>query len=311
MRRNQGREAFQRFAGLLRSADVTRLWSLGGLTKRELLGKVLRSADKNDLPGRAAQLSFFFLLAIFPLLIFVSALLGYVFAAERDLHARLLQYLGAIMPWAAYELLQGTVNDIVTGTSGSTLSLGLILTLWTGSTGMVAVIEGLNIAYRVPEQRRWWLRRIVALALTVSMGLLALVAMTLITAGDTLAELVGSIVSTNNLLVTTSALVQWAVAGGSMLIGLLIIYRFAPNLPDQGVEAVLPGAIVALAGWLAASAVFRLYLALFDSFSRTYGSLGAVVVLLLWLYLSAGSILLGGEVNSAIRTASRSVNLSS
>jgi membrane protein len=278
------------------------------LTKRELLRNVVRSADKNDLPGRAAQLSFFFLLAIFPLLIFVSALLGYVFAAERDLHARLLQYLGAIMPWAAYELVRGTVNDIIAGTSGSKLSLGLILTLWTGSTGMVAVIEGLNIAYRVPEQRRWWRRRIVALALTVSMGLLALVAMTLITAGDALARLVGSIISANNLLVTTSALVQWTVAGCSMLIGLVVIYGFAPNLSDQGIEAVLPGATVALVGWLIASAAFRLYLAVFDSFSHTYGSLGAVMVLLLWLYLSAGSILVGGEVNSAVRAARKSVN---
>jgi membrane protein len=272
---------------------------------------VLRSSDEHDLPGRAAQLSFFFLLAIFPLLIFVSALLGYVFAAEQNLHARLLRYLGAIMPWAAYELVRETVNDIIAGTSGSKLSVGLILTLWTGSTGMVAVIEGLNVAYRVPEKRRWWRRRIVALTLTVCMGLLALVATTLTAAGDTVARLVGSVVSASNILVMTSALAQWTVAGFSMLIGLLIIYRFAPNLSDQGVEAVLPGAAVALVGWFAASAAFRLYLTVFDSFSRTYGSLGAVMVLLLWLYLSAASILLGGEVNSAIRAAGRSVNSAS
>jgi membrane protein len=266
---------------------------------------VLRSSDEHDLPGRAAQLSFFFLLSLFPLLIFVSALLGYVFAAEQDLHARLLRYLGAIMPWAAYELVEGTVNDIISGTSGSKLSVGLILTLWTGSTGMVAVIEGLNIAYRVPEKRRWWRRRIVALVLTVCMGLLAIVAMILITAGDSVARLVESIISSNDVVVMTSTLAQWMIAGCSMLIGLLMIYRFAPNLSDQGVEAVLPGAIVALIGWLAASSVFRLYLAVFDSISRTYGSLGAVIVLLLWLYLSAGSILVGGEVNSAIRAARR------
>jgi membrane protein len=290
---------------LVQRANVSRAWSLGGLSKAELMRTVLRSSDEHDLPGRAAQLSFFFLLALFPLLIFVSALLGYVFAAEQDLHARLLRYLGAIMPWAAYELVEGTVNDIISGTSGSKLSLGLILTLWTGSAGMVAVIEGLNIAYRVPEKRRWWRRRVVALVLTVCMGLLAIVAMMLITAGDSVARLVESIVSSNDVVVMTSTLAQWTIAGCSMLIGLLMIYRFAPNLSDQGVEAVLPGAIVALIGWLAASSVFRLYLAAFDSFSRTYGSLGAVIVLLLLLYLSAGSILVGGEVNSAIRAARR------
>ncbi|MEJ7608404.1 MAG: YhjD/YihY/BrkB family envelope integrity protein [Bryobacteraceae bacterium] len=87
------------------------------------------------------------------------------------------------------------------------------------------------------------------------------------------------------------------------MFALLVIYRFAPNLADQGVEAVLPGALVALGGWLLASTAFRMYLATFDSFSRTYGSLGGVIVLLFWLYLSAGSIMVGGEVNSAIREA--------
>jgi membrane protein len=291
-----------------RRANLSRAWSLGGLSKTDLARAVLRSSDEHDLPGRAAQLSFFLVLALFPLLIFVSAILGKIFAAENDLYARLLQYLGAIMPWSAFELVQSTVNDIVSGSSGGEISFGLLMTLWTGSSGMVATIECLNIAYRVPEKRKWWRRRIVAIVLTICMGLLAGFAITLITAGDAAANIIGSVISDKQVLVTTSTLAQWVIAGCSMLAGLLMIYRFAPNLPDQGVEAVLPGAIVALAGWLLASSVFRLYLSVFNSFNRTYGSLGAVIVLLLWLYLSAASVLLGGEVNSAIRAARRRSN---
>lgn len=291
------------FVATVQRLKLSRAWSLGGLTTRELIRDVIHGADEHDLLGRAAQLSFFFLLALFPLLIFVTALLGFFFAAKSDLHVRLLNYLGAVMPWSAFELVRGTVNDIVSGTSGRKLSVGLALTLWTGSSGMVAVIEGLNIAYRVPEKRQWWRRRLVALILTVCMGMLAIFAMTLITVGDQTTELLESLFPRVSLFVSTSTVVQWLVAIFAMLLGLLVIYRFAPNLKDQGVEAVLPGAVVALIGWLVASAAFRLYLSVFDSFSRSYGSLGAVMVLLLWLYLSAGSILLGGEVNSAIRAA--------
>ncbi len=168
---------------------------------------------------------------------------------------------------------------------------------------MVAIIEGLNIAYRVPEKRPWWRRRVVALILTVCLGVLATLALGLILAGDGLAEFAASILAVKFILGATSAFAQWAIAVGCMLCALLVIYRFAPNLADQGVEAVLPGALVALGGWVLASSAFRIYLATFDSFSRTYGSLGGVIVLLFWLYLSAGSILVGGEVNSAIREA--------
>jgi membrane protein len=131
--------------------------------------------------------------------------------------------------------------------------------------------------------------------------------MALILAGDRLAELAASTLAPSVFLGATSAMAQWIIALMCMLLALLIIYRFAPNLADQGVEAVLPGALVALVGWVFASSVFRIYLAVFDSFSRSYGSLGGVMVLLFWLYLTAASILVGGEANSAIRAAAKTI----
>ncbi len=110
---------------------------------------VLHASVEHDLTGRAAQLSFYFLLAIFPLLIFISAMLGYVFASRPDLYASMLGYVGQVMPWQARELVGGTVSDIVVETTGGKLSAGLVLALWSGCSGIVAIIEGLNIAYGV------------------------------------------------------------------------------------------------------------------------------------------------------------------
>ena len=106
----------------------------------------LHASVEHDLTGRAAQLSFYFLLAIFPLLIFISAMLGYVFASRPDLYASMLGYVGQVMPWQARELVGGTVSDIVVETTGGKLSAGLVLALWSGSSGIVAVIDGLDVA---------------------------------------------------------------------------------------------------------------------------------------------------------------------
>jgi membrane protein len=133
--------------------------------------------------------------------------------------------------------------------------------------------------------------------------------MMLILAGGVIERFIASTLVSNGAWGHTSVFTQWIVAICCMLLALTVIYRFAPNLSDQGLEAVLPGALVALIGWLAVSSAFRIYLSVFDSFSRTYGSLGAVIVLLLWLYLSAASILIGGEVNSALRRAPTRSNL--
>jgi len=145
------REPARRLRSLLKRAylDLPRVWSLGGLTKLGLVRAVIQSCQDHDLPGRAAQLSYFFLLALFPLLIFLSAVLGFVLSADKKVLNRLLGYVGSVMPWSAYELVLSTLEDLMTGATGDKVSIGLILTLWTGSSGMVAIIEGLNIAYRV------------------------------------------------------------------------------------------------------------------------------------------------------------------
>jgi len=279
------------------------VWHLGGLSPRQLAVVVWNEIDKDDVTGRAAQLSFYFLLALFPLLIFVSSLLGTLFAGDADLYRDLLRHLQQVMPASAYQLVRATVDEITMGASGSKLSIGLAATLWTASSGMEAVINGLNVAYNVTERRSWWKRRLVAITLTVLLAAISGIALLLALFGGRIGSLLAAQYGFGGVFDRLWVTLQLAFPPVFMLLVFAIIYRYAPNLRSHGWQALMPGAFVGVGLWLTATWLFRLYLAYFASYSKTYGSLGAVIVLMLWLYISGAAILIGGEVNSAIREA--------
>lgn len=259
--------------------------------------------DRNDDFGRAAQLAYYFILSLFPLLIFVSSLAGIFFASEHGLYERLLGYLARIMPYSAFDLVRGAISDITSSAGRGKVSLGLVITLWTASLGMEALIRGLNVAYDVREFRPWWRRRLLAIAFTVILSVIAFGVLIIILWGDGLGRWLADDLQWGRTFAFAWSLLQWTAVGGAILFALNLIYLLAPNLKQQRWQAIMPGSFVALAIWLTASAGFKLYLRYFDSYAKTYGSLGAIIVLLIWLYLLAFSILVGGEVNSEIRKA--------
>ncbi len=279
------------------------VWSGGGLTWRVLATRIWYAIDRDDVLGRSAQLSFYFLLALFPLLIFLSALLGQMFAEDRGLYGRLLGYLASVMPRSAYQLMRGTVDEITAGTSGQKLSIGFVVALWTASSGMEAVIDGLNVAYEVKERRPWWRRRILAIGLTAMLAITTVLALGLLLAGESIGRFLVNRFQLEEGFERFWALAQLGIPIAFMLLAFAFIYRFAPNIKDYGWQGMMPGAICAVVLWVAVTGMFRLYLAFFDNYNKTYGSLGAVIVLLLWLYMSGVAILVGGEVNSEIRQA--------
>ena len=281
-------------------AYALRTISMGDLTARELAVQVWQRIDKDDVFGRAAQLSYYFVLALFPLLIFLSTLLGYLFASQPGLYFRVIDYFGQVMPQAAFELMRGTLDEVTEAAGGGKLTFGIALALWTASSGMEAIIESLNVAYAVPEFRPRWRRRLVAIALTITLGGLVAMALLLILASNVAAGAIGSTFPVLQRIAAWSSVVQWAIGLLFLLLALSLIFRFAPNLRFARWEGNLPGAVLALIVWILASAGLRLYLSTFDSFNRTYGSLGAVIVLLVWLYVSGAAILIGGELNSVI-----------
>src|SRR5689334_18899769 len=145
---------------------MCRATTLGGLSFKELVIRVWRRAGKDDLLGRAGQLSYFFILALFPFAIFLFMLLGYLFSAQQEQYFRLLQYLSEVMPGPAFELVRDTLDQITAEAGASVLTIGFALSFWIASSGMTAIIEGLNVAYSVSEARPWWKQRLVAFGLT-------------------------------------------------------------------------------------------------------------------------------------------------
>ena len=264
-----------------------------------------RRADIDDVFGRAAQMAYFFLLSAFPLLILVGPLLGLV-GAGGEVEQQVLRYLQTIMPASALQLMRSTLVEIRSGDGGGRLSLGVLVTLWAASAGMTDVIEGLNKAYQVKEARPWWKRRLLGIALTVVVGLLTIAALAILFYGSRFGRAWAGYLGLGPAFAGVWSVLQWPAMALFVLAGFALVYRFAPNVHEQKLHWILPGSAVAFALWLAGSLGLRLYLGRFNSYSMLYGSLGAVVILMLWLYLFGAAILIGGEVNSAIEhTAAR------
>lgn len=279
------------------------VWQLGGLTWAALAKRVWKETQEDDIFGRAAQLSYYFLLALFPLLLFLTALLGYFAQAGTDIRQELLTYLGTVVPAQATDLIRTTIDEVSKGTGGGKLSFGILATLWAASNGMSAICESLNVAYEVKETRSWWKVRLIAILLTLVLAILIISALTLVLFGGRIADAIAASYSFGNAFTIAWKILQWPLVLAFVLLAFALIYYIAPNLKRAKWEWVTPGSVVAVILWLLVSFGFRLYLHFFNSYSATYGSLGAVIILMLWFYLTGAAVLIGGEFNSEIAKA--------
>lgn len=279
------------------------LWQLGGLTWKELGQRVWHETNEDDVFGRAAQLSYYFLLALFPLLFFLITLLGYFAEAGSEMRDELLAYIGQVMPPSASELVYRTISEVTEGKSGGKLSFGILAALWAASNGMGAISQTLNIAYSVKETRPWWKVRLITIGLTVAISVLIISALTLVLYGGRIADAVAGVYGLGTVFKLMWNILQWPLVLAFVILTFNLIYYFAPDLRDQDWRWVTPGALIAMVLWLLVSFGFRTYLQFFNSYSATYGSLGALIILMLWFYLSGAAILIGGEVNSEIENA--------
>jgi membrane protein len=279
------------------------LWKFGGLTPLKLGKRVAAEISEDDISGRAAQLAYYFLLALFPLLLFLITLLGYFAGPGSELRQGLLDNLVRVMPQSASDMVQQTMDQVVQARGPGKLLFGMLAALWAASNGMGAITDTLNIAYDVKETRPWWKRRLVAVGLTVATSLLVITSLVLILFGGKLAEFLGANIGLGSTFVIVWKIAQWPAVLGLMFLTFSLIYYFAPNLEKPEWHWITPGAAVGLILWLVGSFAFRIYLSYFDSYSATYGSLGAVIILMLWFYISGFAVLIGGEVNSEIGKA--------
>lgn len=261
------------------------------------LKRVLRAIQDDDVFGRAAQLSYYFLLALFPLLLFLVSLLGYFAQAGSDLRNSLLNYLAAVMPGAAVTLVHTTLEEISNSAGGGKLSFGFLAALWAASNGMGAISDTLNTAYNVKETRPWWKVRLISVLLTVSLSILIVTALVIILYGGTIGEAVAGRFGFGHVFTTLWKILQWPIALIFVLATFNLIYNFAPNIRRSQRRFFTLGALIGVALWLLVSFGFRIYLHYFNSYSVTYGSLGALIILMLWFYFTGVAILIGGEIN--------------
>lgn len=256
-----------------------------------------RRINDDEIFGRAAQLSYYFLLALFPLLLFLINVLGYLAHEGTAFRNQLLRYLAAVMPPSAVALVRNTIDEISLSSGTGKLSFGLLAALWAASNGMGAISQTLNTAYNVRETRSWWKVRLISVCLTIALAILILAALAIILYGGSIGEALAARYGFGSLFTTVWRIIQWPIALVFVLTTFNLIYNFAPNLSTHARRWLTPGSFAGVGLWLLVSFAFRLYLDFFDSYSLTYGSLGALIVLMLWFYLTGVAILIGGEVN--------------
>jgi len=282
---------------------VASLWKLGGLSWKTLARRVWADIGKDDIFGRAAQLSYYFLLALFPLLLFLMSVIGLIMGSGTGLRHSLFNYLGKVLPSSASELVSNTVFEVSNASGGGKISFGILAALWAASAGMGAISESLNVAYHVKETRSWWKQRLIAVGLTLALAVLIITALVIVLYGGRIADGLASSYSLGGGFTLAWKVLQWPIVLFFLFLGFGLIYYWAPDLKDQDWRWITPGSLVAVVLWLLVSFGFRLYLHYFNSYSKTYGSLGAVIILMLWFYFTGAAILIGGEVNSDIENS--------
>jgi membrane protein len=264
---------------------------------RELVRRTAVDTFEDGCPGLAAQLAFYFLLALFPALLFVVSLLAYlpIDAAVSTLIDRLQPFL----PGQALRIVQSETAKLLEGNRQSLLTFAIAGAIWSSSSAMTAVISTLNRAYDIEEWRPWWHTRLIAVALSIALAVFAVMALTLVIGGAELAEAVASWIGAGHVFERVWSIAQWPVALFFVVFAIDLVYYFAPNAETRWVW-ISPGSLLATALWLLTSFGFKLYLRYVSDIAVVHGALGGVIVLLLWLYLSGFAILVGAELNAEI-----------
>lgn len=251
--------------------------------------------NADDVQGIAAQLTYYLILSLFPFLIFIMTLIGY---ANISLE-KYIQQLEQIMPAEAITIIEEILQDVSAGRSQTLLSFGMLATLWAASKGINAIIKGLNLAYDIDESRVFWIRRGIALLATLTIGFVVLLSILLLVLGSWLKTQVFLLVDLPYGFQKLWDLLQYTIPLFVMFIVFTLLYWIAPSR-RLALREVMPGALFTTIGWITTSILFSVYVNQFGDFSKTYGSLGGVTVLLLWLYISSFIILAGGEINAVL-----------
>ena len=263
---------------------------------RRIIAGAANDIAVNHIFSFAAALSYYFVLALFPALISLAAVLAYL--PIHDLFDTIIYAIGHVVPPESMGLIIKIVDSVITP-HGTLLSLGLVATLWTSSSGFATLIEALNVAYDVPETRPWWKTRLLSIRLTFVVGTLVTVAFAFMVVGPEFAEFLAEQIGLKREFAMLWLVLRYVLAVSFIVLAVEGLYLTAPNIKHR-LRSTLPGALIAVVGWLLLSYALGFYFRRFDHLNKTYGVLGGGVGLLTWMYWSGFLILLGAEVNSEI-----------
>jgi membrane protein len=250
---------------------------------------------RNELLDRSAALSYYFIFALFPTLLFLSALLALL--PIPQLLERLKAYVSEVLPGEAGLLVQTTLDQVLQGADIGLLSVGAVTALWGASSGMTSIMAVLNV-----ESRPWWRERVLAVGLTFVFSALAVIALLLLVFGQNLGEAIANHTGWGTAFRIAWQVVRWPVAMFLGIAAISLVYRLAPAA-NQRWAWVTPGSAFAVVAWAIMSVALRFYVGQFASYNATYGSIGGVILLMLWLYLSGLALLVGAKINSVIARA--------
>jgi len=252
----------------------------------------------DDVPAIGAQLTYYLILSFFPFLIFMISLLGLIELSGDSVVTELVR----VLPSEASDTINGILSEVTENSNGGLLSFGMIATLWSASNGVNAIFKGLNKAYDLKEQRPFWKIRGISLLSTIFLVAVIVLVMLMFIFGKAIGHYLFDLFDHPDEFQWIWGIVKYAVPIAAMIGAFSLLYWIVP-CRKLGLREVLPGAMFATFGWIVTSLLFQFYMNSFGNYSKTYGSLGGMIILLIWLYISSIMIMLGGEINATLASA--------
>jgi membrane protein len=271
-----------------------------GIGGFELLKRTIKDFSKDDMTTYASALAYRAIFSLFPFLLFLIAMLGML--DLQEFFTWLREQVSLVLPPDALDLVNPVIDQMQDQKSGL-LSFGILVALWSASIGIRSLMNAMNKAYDVEEGRPTWKLMLLSVVYTVGLALILLAAAALMIIGPQVMEWLAAQVGLKDIVVTLWTWLRWPVIVILMMLVVAVLYYVTPDV-EQKFRFITPGSVLAVIVWIAASVAFGLYVQNFGNYDATYGSIGAVIVLLLYFYISAAVLLFGAEMNAVIEHAS-------
>ena len=264
-----------------------------------LAKKTFREVWKDNVLGLSAQAAYSFFFSLFPILLFLAPLFSLI-GNKREIVSRLLERLSVSLPAEAYTLLSGIVKDVVfSDKAPGLISIGILLAAFSGSAVIDTLMGALNTAYDAHDPRPWWKKRLIAVGFTIAAGIVIGISTIVLMGGESIIDFIAKFAHIPGDTKQFWSIAQYPIAL-TLLVGLMwLLFYFLPYVKQRKTH-VMAGAVVTVVLWIIITLAFRWYVSNFGSYNKTYGTIGAVIILLTWMYWTMCAFLIGGELNSEL-----------